>query len=140
MARPGGLRVLILAAALALGLVFALVDSARAEDDPVLLAGDGMQITGDQANRLRDIHDRYTGQKSQLQTEIAAKRREVISLLGAEDASPDAVKAVLKRIVELEGRRQQLLVDEYFQVLTVLRPEQKRMYRERLLQRLLQRD
>jgi len=94
-------------------------------------------LSAEQKAQLQGIHGRYKNLKQDLYSSISRLRRAVADEINAEKPNRASIDKGLQEIVVLEGRRQRVMVDEYFEVLAVLRPEQQKIFREHVMQRIL---
>lgn len=90
-----------------------------------------------QKAQLEAIHARYKTLKQDLAAAVARLRKTVATQVDSDAPDRAAIDRGLQEIVQLEGRRQKVMVEEYFEVLSVLRPEQQRILRQHLVQHIL---
>lgn len=96
-----------------------------------------LNLSKDQTSRLEAVHQRYAGQKQSLRQAVATRRQTLVSQMSSDDPDRGAVQRLLQEIVSLEGQRQKLMVDEYFEVLQILTPQQRRIFRTRVLNQIV---
>lgn len=120
-------------------VLLCLFARAALADEPSPSSGpfESMGLTAEQTGKLRQIHSQFSRQKRALHQQIDRLRQELSERMGVDTPDPAAIKQSLRDIVLLEERHQELLVDEFVQVLGVLTPDQKRLFRERMIHRIL---
>jgi Spy/CpxP family protein refolding chaperone len=95
-----------------------------------------LHLSRDQQTKLEAIHHKYADRTRALKATIAAKRRELASQMSAEAPDRATVERQMQEIVTLEGQRQKLLTDEFFEVLGVLKPDQQKLFRARVVKQI----
>lgn len=99
--------------------------------------GERMRLTATQKEQLREIRVRYKQIRGPNQVNIKAKRLELMQLLSQDQPDKGAVNAKVAEIMQLQNAIQQSLVDEIFEVRSVLTPEQWRNLRSRMIDQML---
>lgn len=100
---------------------------------------DGLGLSDEQKTALRQIHNQYEGKRQEARIEMQTRRLELVKLVRTQEPDKEAIKAKMREVLSLEGRRQELIVDEIFEAKKLLTPEQFQTYRRKVLQRMLDR-
>lgn len=98
---------------------------------------DVLNLTKEQRAQLLSVHQRFQGKKQSLRDQVDAKRQEIVGMMSSERPDRGAIERSLQEIVTLEGRRQTLVVDEYFEVLSILQPQQRKLFRDRVIRQIM---
>ena len=121
-------------------LVLALMGGGPAFAEPSSHSSDveaQLGLSSEQKAQLQVIHSRYKGLKQDLSAAVARLRRSVGDQINSDSPNRTSIEQGLQEIVHVEGRRQKVMVDEFFDVLAVLRPDQRRIFREHVMQHIL---
>lgn len=94
-------------------------------------------LSSEQKAQLVVIHGKYKNLKQDLAAAVARLRRSVGDQINSDTPNRASIEKGLQEIVQVEGRRQKVMVDEYFEVLAVLRPNQQRIFREHVMRHIL---
>jgi len=96
-----------------------------------------LKLTPQQQEKLKRIRDSFVDRQEEIMLRIREKRLEMLKLF--KDPEPDRKKidASIDEIVRLEGARQHLMVDEFFEVRKLLTPEQARLFTRKTLRAML---
>ncbi len=96
-----------------------------------------MRLTAGQRQQLKEIRIRYKGRRQPLQTAIKAKRLELMQLLAQDQPDKGAVNAKVREIMDIQAQQQEAIVDELFEIRSILSPEQWRNVRSRMIDEML---
>ncbi|MHB2016166.1 MAG: sigma-70 family RNA polymerase sigma factor [Candidatus Xenobia bacterium] len=114
-----------------LGLAALLVlcaPAARAQGNPNPRAEENRQ-------RIQAVHERFEVQRSQLELRIQQARVDLATML-ENDAPPAQTQARLQQVIGLEGQRESLKLQEYYEVYNLLGPKQRQTYKWRVIRQL----
>jgi Spy/CpxP family protein refolding chaperone len=131
------LRWIAVALVLWMGLVLHYQKVAWAQEHEHSRASDleaKLGLSPEQKQKLSAIHARYKTQKLELRESVTRLRQSIVSELKSDGPERSRIDRCLQDIVQLEGRRQKLMVDEFFEVMPVLSVEQRRIFREQILE------
>jgi Spy/CpxP family protein refolding chaperone len=96
-----------------------------------------MGLTPEQQEKLKNIRTRYEEKAEDIQFEIRSKKIEMVKLLRAPSPERKMIDQKLEELLKLEGARQRLYVDEYFEVRKLLTPEQARIFTRKTIRAIM---
>ena len=85
--------------------------------------------------RIQAIHERFEVQRSQLELRIQQARVELATML-ENDAPQGQTQQKLQQVVGMEGQRENLKLQEYYEVYNLLGPKQRQTYKWRVIRQL----
>ena len=129
----GRIALLVALALLGWGHGSAWADSSSQSSEVEVQLG----LSSEQKAQLVVIHGKYKNLKQDLAAAVARLRRSVGEQINSDTPNRASIEKGLQEIVQVEGRRQKVMVDEYFEVLAVLRPNQQRIFREHVMRHIL---
>jgi len=105
--------------------------------EPMPMGGpDGATVK--EMNAMRKIRDKYQDKRDEITLNMEEKKLELIKLLKQSKPNKWQIKKKLAEIVELEKSRQNLMVDEFFEVRSQLSPTQAIRFTHKLILLILQ--
>lgn len=98
---------------------------------------DLLNLSSSQRSQLETVHKRYADKKKQLRDQIATRRQDVAQQLVSDTPDRATIERTLNDIVVLEGQRQKLMIDEFFDVLQILKPDQQKIFRDHVMRHII---
>ena len=96
-----------------------------------------LDLTPEQTATLKSIRDRFEERRQDVTVRLKTKRLELATLLRQDEVDKATVKAKLDEILQLEGERQTLFLNEMFEAKAQLKPGQWRTYRRQIFRSLM---
>lgn len=96
-----------------------------------------MRLTASQRQQLREVRGRYKQLRGPIQTQVKAKRLELLQLLAQDQPDKAAVNAKVREINDLQMQINQSVVDELFEIRSILPPEIWKKLRSRMIDEML---
>lgn len=96
-----------------------------------------MRLTASQRQQVREVRTRYKQMRGPIQTQVKAKRLELLQLLAQDQPDKAAVNAKVREINDLQMQINQSVVDELFEIRSILPPEIWKKLRARMIDEML---
>lgn len=125
------------ARSLLLLLLVAVMLAPAAAQDPLDPPERPMRLTASQRQQLREVRSRYKQVRGPIQTQVKAKRLELLQLLAQDQPDKAAVNAKVREINDLQMQINQSVVDELFEIRSILPPEIWKKLRSRMIDEML---
>jgi len=91
-----------------------------------------LNLSTAQRTKMTEIHQRFERRRRDLEWAMRAKRLELATMMRTSAPDRKKLEAKVQELVELERRRQFLMLDEFFEVKKILSPQQFELFRERI--------
>ncbi|GMU55704.1 MAG: hypothetical protein AMXMBFR33_48500 [Candidatus Xenobia bacterium] len=122
---------------LLLVLLVAWLLAPAAAQDPLDPPERPLRLTASQRQQLREVRNRYKLLRGPIQTQVKAKRLELLQLLAQDQPDKGAVNAKVREINDLQMQINQSVVDELFEIRSILPPEIWKKLRSRMIDEML---
>mgnify|MGYP000268167936 CR=1 FL=1 len=86
---------------------------------------------------LKEIIAKFEEKRDDLFLKMQLKKLELVQLLKEEPPQKKKLQAKIDEIIELERDRQKLMIDEFFAVRKILKPQQAKHFTRRLIKLIL---
>ena len=96
-----------------------------------------MKLTTQQSDLLKKIREKYEWKREDIVYKMKEKKIEMVRLLREDTPDRKQIEKKLEEVAKLEGERQKLFLDEYFEVRTVLSPEQVKIFTRKTVRALM---
>ncbi|MDQ7822888.1 MAG: periplasmic heavy metal sensor [Candidatus Eremiobacteraeota bacterium] len=96
-----------------------------------------LNLTSEQKAELKKIRARFEDKQEDLDLSMKAKKIEMVKLFREESPDRKKIETRLKELNALEGSRQKLFLDEFFEVREILTPEQVKLFTRKTVRALL---
>ncbi|MBI3926201.1 MAG: periplasmic heavy metal sensor [Armatimonadetes bacterium] len=100
--------------------------------------GGDLGFSQEQREKLREIHARYEKKRQEIRIALQEKRLDLMKLVQADSPDKETIKTKMREILTVEGRRQELFVDEIFEAKATMTAAQFQVYRQKVLKRMLE--
>jgi Spy/CpxP family protein refolding chaperone len=124
--------------------LFLLALPSYAQDEPPEKGRRGMGdkfgefgLTPEQRGSLKVIRQKYEDKRGDILFSMKEKKLELVRLIRESKPDKKKIEKKLQEITALEGERQKLLLDEFFEVREVLTPEQAQRFTNMTIKHLL---
>ncbi len=118
-------------------LLVAFLLAPVAAQDPLDPPERPMRLTASQRQQVREVRTRYKQMRGPIQTQVKAKRLELLQLLAQDQPDKAAVNAKVREINDLQMQINQSVVDELFEIRSILPPEIWKKLRARMIDEML---
>jgi Spy/CpxP family protein refolding chaperone len=126
-------RFAITLVAVLIALVARPVAAQDHEHSPHLDLTQTLHLDTAQENKLREIYAKYQKPKDDLRARVREHRVAIVKEMSGPTPDRNAIEQHLQEVIRLEGERQRVMVDEYFEILAVLTPAQKKTFSEQMV-------
>jgi len=98
---------------------------------------DELKPSAEQKKQLKKIHFRYEEKRQDIILKLQNKKSELALMLNEDTPDRKKIDKKLKEVMGLEHRLQVLMLDEFFEIRTVLKPGQRKFFTRRLVRVIL---
>lgn len=98
---------------------------------------DRMKLTDEQKEKLKKIKQKYGDNLEDLQFKTMKKRIELVEEIRKENPARKKVDKIVQGIVQIEARKQKIIINQFFEIRKILNPDQRKMYVRRFVRQLL---
>lgn len=96
-----------------------------------------LKLSDIQKKELLEIRNRYKVKREELGFEIKKERFMLADMLRNEKTSEEDVYKQLEVVMSLETDKQKLMMEEYYEVIKKLNPDQKRIYTQNIVRAII---
>jgi Spy/CpxP family protein refolding chaperone len=96
-----------------------------------------LKLTPQQSEQLKTIRSRYEDRQQDLLFNAREKKMELMKCLREAQPDKSKINKKLDEIVKLEGSRQRLIVDEFFEVRQILTPDQVKIFTRKAMRAMM---
>ncbi|MCD4785469.1 MAG: periplasmic heavy metal sensor [Candidatus Eremiobacteraeota bacterium] len=96
-----------------------------------------MKFTDEQKEKLKKIKQKYGDNLEDLQFKTMKKRIELVEEIRKENPDRKKVDKIVQGIVQIEARKQKIIINQFFEIRKILNPDQRKMYVRRFVRQLL---
>lgn len=95
-----------------------------------------LKLTQEQKSKMQEIHQGYSDQIEDIQLGIMKKRLELAEELKKDEPDRKKIEAIITGMLQLEEKKQRIIIDEFFAIRNLLTPDQRKIYVRRFIRQM----
>jgi Spy/CpxP family protein refolding chaperone len=109
----------------------------RGQGQPPGPGHEHLQLSPEQKEKIQAIRNKYSGLLDDVVIEIRKARLEMVTEMKKDNPDRAQIETKLKKVMTLQEKRHQIILDEYFEIRSVLTPEQNRFFVRRFIRSMM---